>query len=289
MKTVRVALALLFFGALWVWYLPPQTEGLEATEYACGAPETPCTIGERSYHILVPKGEGPFPAVVFFHGSGQSGADVLGYNTVGQPLLERGYAIIAPDALDVTYADGKNSSGWIWEGRRGAKNDHQFARDVIADATARFLIEQDELIIAGHSNGATFVWYMACAGALPNQRDFATTGGTLVRGRLEKCAEVRRGFNLIHTHGARDQVVPADGSTSSGSWTGWLGAHESVDALAAASGCTRQETVAETTTRWSRCRTTGDYRLVLGDGGHEIPQDWVATVTDWYTGVKAQR
>ena len=289
LKMVRIIAVLFLAASMYFWY-ESQSNGhaltdLAAQDLICGDVIAPCQVGNRSYNILVPQGEGPFPAVIFFHGSGGSGASVIRDAALVAPLLQKGYALIAPSALDVTYSGGRRLSGWIWEGQRDGRDDYRFVQDVINDATSKFPIQEEDLIVAGHSNGATFVWYLACEGLDTRLRNFATIGGTPVRDRLLSCADVRPSFNLYHTHGTADSVVPVDGTQRTATWHGWLGAIEAVEMMAAASGCSEKEEIATSetteTTRWYGCQSGAEFRVDLNDGGHEIPTNWVETLFAW--------
>ena len=188
---LRIASILLLLAAGFIWF-GTDTERAELSDLArtdtpCGLLEQKCSVDGRTYNALIPRGAGPFPAVVFFHGSGGSGADVILHPDITEPLLRNGYAILAPDALDITYAGGNRSSGWIWQGQRHGRDDHQFVENVVSDAASRFPIDPENLIIVGHSNGATFVWYLACQNTDPRLKNFATIGGTPVRSRPLAC------------------------------------------------------------------------------------------------------
>jgi polyhydroxybutyrate depolymerase len=287
-KLFRIGLVI---AALCIWFLPqffkPKpvdfTTGLASLNYECGYANIPCKVGNRDYHILLPDGDGPFPAVVYFHGSKQSGAKVMRRRAIGAPFLKRGYAVIALNALDVTYVSGKKASGWLFSGKEGNRDDYTYVKNVIADATTKFPIQSENLIVAGHSNGSTFVWYMACAGVLENQRYFATIGGTPLRGIPKNCAQIDHQINLLHTHGQKDTVVPLAGSGETTRWAGWSAARTALTDLSSASGCSiMDENVDQTSTHWHRCRTGADYRLELYDGGHSVPVTWADTVIDWY-------
>lgn len=239
----------------------------------------------------MPKGTGPFPAVLFFHGAGQSGAGTISNGFLADPLLKRGYALIAPDALDITYGDGRQGSGWIWEGRRGMRDDYRFVRSVLTDAEQKFPIDPERVIVAGFSYGATFAWYLACANRYLIFRFFAPIGGTPVRGRLLKCGTVRPRFHMMHMHGTADTVFPVSGSYASDNWPGWLGAEEAIAGLAERARCLKNETVQDGSadvTVWRRCRSGNDIRVVLVPDGHQLPVDWADRAVDWFEAVSAK-
>lgn len=236
--------------------------------------------------MLVPKGVGPFPAVMFFHGSHGSGAGIINSPVIAEPLLRAGYALIAPSALDVTYSGGRRGSGWVFDGRRGDRDDYDFVQDVIDDAMTKFPIDGEDLIVAGHSNGATFVWYLACAGIDARFRHFAPVGGALMRDWPLSCVTVQPTFELLHTHGRSDTVVPIDGTRGTGRWRGWLGPEASLMLLTEAANCTerKERTLDQGTlsTRWHDCQAGAEFRLDVTDNGHEVPSAWAETVIMWH-------
>ncbi len=283
---LRVASILIFALAVYFWYSAKATDiafaYLAAPDLSCGSAKQPCMVGERSYNIIMPRGDGPFPAVLFFHGSGGNGAKVIRSPRVALNLLQSGYALIAPSALDITYSGGRRFSGWIWEGSREGRDEYGFIRSVMDDAVAKFPIRSEEMIVAGHSNGATLVWYLACAGIDNRLRDFAPIGGTPVRDRPLTCADAQQTFNLLHTHGRFDRVVPINGTQNETGFPGWQGAQEAVEMIAMAADCA--EDIAEDaapSTLVYQCFSGTEFRLDITDGGHEIPEDWAATVIAW--------
>lgn len=296
-STLRLILGLAMI-ALAVWWrfgpkpAEPPPENFAADAQVCGTASQACVVGKRTYSALMPKGDGPFPVVLFFHGSGQSGAGTISNGFLADPLLKRGYALIAPDALEITYSGGRTDTGWIWEGRRGMRDDYRFVQSVLTHAGKTLPIDPDRILIAGVSNGATFAWYLACANRFPKFRFFAPIAGTPVRNRPLKCRTVRPRFSLMHMHGTADTVVPSTGTQASDTWPGWLGAGEAVAGMAERASCfksrTDQDGSAEVTT-WTRCRAGNSLRLVLVPDGHYIPVDWGDRALDWFEELSAAR
>lgn len=200
--------------------MPPSTASLAAEGLECGYVDDPCVIGDRTYNVLVPNGDGPFPTLVFFHGSRSSGNHIASLRNLMDPFLARGYAVIAPTALDVDYANGIDGSGWIWEGERNGRDDCKYVRDVVDDAQQRFPLDAERLVLSGHSNGAFFVWYMACADIDPrfSQRPVAhcsakTNAHVSIQMQNSICciptADMTRSSRLR----VRSQVKPGVGAT----------------------------------------------------------------------------
>ena len=255
---------------------------------SCGNVDQPCMIGERSYNVVLPRGEGPFPAVLYLHGSNGSGEYVIQDFNVTRSFLENGYAVIAPSALDVVYIGGRTGSGWVWGSHEDGRDDYAFVRNVLDDASARFSIQAERTVIAGHSRGASFVWYLACAGFDTRVRHFAPVNGTPQRSRLLSCADTQAEFNLLHTHGAFDRVVPMVPSilSRSSGLGAWLGARETVDLIVGAAGCEEIETGTDD----EEAQTLGQYMCASGTqlrldrflGGHVVPAGWSEKIVNWH-------
>ncbi|MEM8792638.1 MAG: hypothetical protein AAGE80_13545 [Pseudomonadota bacterium] len=257
----------------------------EAT-LACGSADIPCKVGQRIYHIALPEGDGPFPVIVMMHGSKGSGARIIS-GPLRRAALERGYGLIAPTALDVQYAGGETGTGWIFEGRRGTRDDYQFTRNTISDAVARFPVDPDRIILSGFSNGATFAWYFACASTRLPFSSVATLGGTLARGRPESCGRRTPRFSLLHGHGDRDLVLPIEGEEPKDGWIGWESAEKSLQTLLSKANCrggTEGVSGRFALELWSECANGQRFGFATFSGGHEIPPGWFDLVIDWSEG-----
>ncbi|MEM1361897.1 MAG: polyhydroxybutyrate depolymerase, partial [Pseudomonadota bacterium] len=69
--------------------------------------DSACEIDGGSYHIALPEtSQAPMPVMVFLHGWGSSGANALANGRISPPLLERGYAFIAPNGLPRSSGNG---------------------------------------------------------------------------------------------------------------------------------------------------------------------------------------
>ncbi|WP_338153234.1 PHB depolymerase family esterase [Pseudophaeobacter leonis] len=139
----------------------------------CGTLSGACTLSQGSYHIELPvlpvqpvkpvsAGQEAelLPAVLFLHGYGGSGEGALRNKAMVRGLTERGYAVIAPDALP--RREGRRSWNFFpgWEGR----DEVAFLQQVAQDAADRFGLDREEMVLAGFSAGAFMVNYLACAG-----------------------------------------------------------------------------------------------------------------------------
>ncbi|MEQ8654623.1 MAG: hypothetical protein RIC87_19305 [Kiloniellales bacterium] len=249
----------------------------------CGGESEPCVIAGGAYHIAVPSGWQSGPAVIYLHGFGGTGAQVIRNKGFVKGFTDRGYAVIAPTALPL---DGNRATDWaVRDGDSYARDDSRFLHDVLADAVTRAGVNPDQLLLSGFSRGGSMVWEVACL-----TPDFAlayapVSGGFWLPKRLDCAGPV----HLLHTHGFADKTVPLEGRSLNDSVTGqeyiqddiweglglWRQENACVDApseVVIAEGLWRR--------RWG-C-SDGSLALILHKGGHGRPKDWTAMTLDWF-------
>ena len=79
---------------------------------------------------------------------------------------------------------------------------------VIGDATNRFDIDGDRILMTGFSAGGMMAWNLACA--RPDLfAGFAPISGTFWIGPPDQCAQDVA--SIIHIHGTKDRTVPLEG------------------------------------------------------------------------------
>ncbi|MFQ6548784.1 alpha/beta hydrolase family esterase [Aestuariibius sp. 2305UL40-4] len=300
LKAIAITLVTLMATALHAQSLPQ----IDATPYhRCGGVDRPCLTPNGQYHIILPQGEGPFPAILYFHGTGGSGERVMTTfdNILVWPAIDEGYAVIAPTGQMSDFLDQTDNFrpirtlGWA-EGNEGeTRNDSNFVREVLNDVAFTFPIDESRILTAGLSDGGEFAWYLACSDTDRRLRHFAPVAGTLspadeqVRSRsrsdtLRVCQNSRHAFHLFHTHGRNDRVVPYSGAAAS-RIRGTAGVEDSVQTILDGRGCRSTDSATESgldITRWTGCIAGQSYAIALHDGGHYIPRDWVKTVTAWH-------
>ena len=106
-----------------------------------------------AYSLYVPDGQGPFPAVMLFHGLGQTRASEDGY---AQALASAGYVALAPDAR------GHGQSGGLFS--LDGPREIQDVRELFATLTARKDVIASKVGAFGVSLGGGIVWNAAVAG-----------------------------------------------------------------------------------------------------------------------------
>lgn len=249
---------------------------------ACGPVEAACEIDTGSYHItLPPGGDKNAPVLVFLHGFGGTATGTMGNRRLVAPMLDRGWAVIAPEGLR---RGGDGPKSWTffpgWEGR----DETAFLSAVVADAAARFALDPDRVMLSGFSAGGFMVSYLACA-APDTFAAYAPVSGGFWRPHPETCAGP---VKLLHTHGWRDGTVPLEGRKLRG------GAFQQGDIFAgleiwrAANACADNKPNAYSETgpfwrrKWTACTPGSALELAMWPGGHTLPAGWSDMAIDWF-------
>lgn len=248
----------------------------------CGAAPEPCRIATGSYHVVLPAKPAPAaPAVVFLHGWGASGADMLRLSAMVETVTARGYALILPDGLPRPGGQGRS---WAfhpdWPGER---DEAAFLMAVAGDAAQRFGLDRGRMLLAGFSIGGSMTSYIACAhpGAFAG---YAPVAGGFWRPHPTGCAGPVR---LFHTHGWADRTVPLEGRRlREGFAQGDVFATLEIWRQALTCGNRYPDAVGTEDGIWLRswtdCAAGGALRVALHPGGHAVPPWWADMALDWF-------
>ena len=260
----------------------------------CGDAKYPCQVGLGTYHIALPptpSDNGKRPAILFFHGAGGLGSDVISETFYLHPFIKAGYAVIAPNGLvRVNLGLG---TGWSFRPEGAQQRDEMaFTKEVIADAVEKFALDRDRVIMSGFSIGASLVWYLACKDpALATA--YAPLAGGFWRPHPKTCAGP---IDLLQTHGWRDQTVPLEGRPLRNGEIYQGDIFEGLQQWRAIDGCKRLradsfETGAIYWIRtWSSCESGRELALALHPGDHDtIPQGWADMARQWFERRLSQR
>jgi polyhydroxybutyrate depolymerase len=260
-------------------------------EAGCGALSGACILSQGSYHIelpvlpVQPESAGQeaelLPAVLFLHGYGGSGEGALRNKAMVRGLTERGYAVIAPDALP--RRGGRRSWNFFpgWEGRDEAA----FLQQVAQDAADRFGLDREDMVLAGFSAGAFMVNYLACA-APTAFAAYAPVSGGFWRPQPESCAGAVR---LFHSHGWTDGVVPLEGRVlgagqfQPGDIFAGLELWRTTNQCAQQAPDTRRGGAAVLRRRWV-CGLPPEIENQVFSEGHRVPIMWPGWMLDWLEG-----
>lgn len=237
---------------------------------ACG-PDTDCVLGERTYRIAVPPGDGPFGAILYMHGYQGTAAGVMESEAMRAMADGLGVALIAAKSA---------SDGWLIRNapRRNLTDDgiELSAIDaVLEDAERRFPIDGDRILAAGFSGGAMMTWTLACR--RPDRFvGFVPVSGTFWAPLPTDC--IKAPVNLMHVHGRSDTVVPISGRANGATHQG-----DVMEALAAAEQRGHIPALEPTSDgpEGLDCEEgTGpsgnEILFCLHDGGHMVDPAWIA-------------
>ncbi len=252
----------------------------------CGATGPACAVPLGEYRIALPEDPAPaagYPAVMFFHGFGGTGAETLANAGMVDTFLARGWAVIAPEGLG---REGRAGGGWSFHpDRPKARDELTFTRQVLDAAAAAHGVDRDRVLLGGFSIGASLTWYLACAD--PGlAAAYAPVAGAFWRPHPEMgaCAGPVR---LLHTHGWRDETVPLEGRPlRSDVLQGDV--FYGLEILRDANGCEGMRADAYDTSGpywrrwWTRCTPGSALELALHTGGHTVPPDWAGLALDWF-------
>jgi polyhydroxybutyrate depolymerase len=247
--------------------------------------DQPCAVQEGFYRVLVPEGEGPFPAMVYLYGSGGQSVSVANSPLLDAAVVQRGYALIVPAALTMEYRQGVFDSGWgLRNEPSGQRDEALFLSRVIDDAARRFPIDRSRVLLVGQSRGAFLIWEIAC-----NEPDTATAFAAHAGGYLGKLPdECERPVRFLDSHGLADTVVPFSGEPIVSGGVAMAPPARSLDLLARTNRCDGKEPekvsmrLGMERTSWTGCAPGSSLDLMLHEGGHNMPLDWFRAVLDWY-------
>jgi polyhydroxybutyrate depolymerase len=255
----------------------------------CADSPDPCVVPNGTYHLALPAAvAAPPPIVVFLHGAGSSGANMIRNATLVDAIRARGYAVLAPDG-DRQFGTG-NGRSWTfypgWEGR----DETTFLKDVVADAAARFGADPDRVLLAGFSAGGFMVSYLACA-APETFLAYAPVSGGFWRPMPESCAGP---VKLFQTHGWRDSTVPLEGRFLGGGRFQQGDIFAGLEIWRHANACPDEnpgiysETGIFWRRAWTGCAPETALEFALFPGGHTVPDGWPDMVLDWFEAVAPQ-
>ena len=177
----------------------------QAAVAACGQTEGACQLPSGEYHLALPDHTVAAPVVMFLHGAGSSGAQVMRNTPMVGTLLNRGYAVLAPTGSR-GFGNGTGKA-WAFRSDWAGRNEAGFLREVVQDAAQRFGIDQKRVLLSGFSNGGFMVYYLACA-APKSFAAYASVAGGFWRPHPQAC---KGPVKLFHTHGWMDKTVPLEG------------------------------------------------------------------------------
>ncbi len=248
----------------------------------CNPGGASCAVESGEYHISLPEGDGPFPALVMLHGAGGRGEGMV--RMLGSAAAERGWAVIGPQGL--RRPGSRFGSSWSFRaGLADMRDEAGFVRDVLNDAEARFPIDRARVVISGFSVGGSMAADIACSD--PGiARAFAPVAGNFWRPHPEPSDCAGR-VDMLHTHGWTDGTVPIEGRVFRGGEVRQGDVFAAMEIFREVNGCERSAPDEITTDGafwmrvWTSCEA-GSLRFAMHSGGHSVPRGWLPLMIDWF-------
>lgn len=180
---------------------------------------------QRSFDVLVPEGDGPFPVILGMHGGGGNRQSALrgtcpegdekSPECLFRQAVARGYVFIAPDGTSRKWSKRKRSwnggggvGDWRCTGGPGCEDDVDdtaYIRAVLEDVGRRVKIDREKVFVTGISNGGTISYRLACE--LEGVRAIFAIGGTMQWTTGKTCAPAKP-VAVAHAHGTEDPCWP---------------------------------------------------------------------------------
>ena len=255
-----------------------------AAQASCSRNQPACEIAQGAYRVALPARPAPvggYPHVMFLHGAGGTSQGVLGMRQMVQPLLDRGYAVIAPQGLS-----WRGGEGGIWSflpeiTRPQARDEAAFFAAILSDAQARHGLSTQRGVLAGFSAGGFMVSYLACE--TPDAfAAYAPVAGGFWRPYPTQCAGPVR---LLHTHGWADRTVPLEGRPLGarflqGDIFEGMGLWRKANKCGSPAPSDVSQTGIFLRREWE-CAAGSALGLALYPGGHRVPEGWADMALDW--------
>ena len=263
-------------------------------EQACGLGENDCQIKLGKYHIELPSRSDEttkIPAMIYFHGAGGSGKRSLKNREMVETFLSRGYAVIAPSGLK--RPNSKFGPGWSFHPNFPARRDElAFAKAVMRDASAKFNLDRDNILMTGFSIGGSLAWYLACQDPSV-AKAYAPIAGAFWRPHPE-ALDCAGPVKLLHTHGWQDGTVPLEGRPIGPIDNPRIvqgDVFHGLQVMREVNGCKhlkadKYETEGKFLKRWwTRCAPNSALQFNLFPGGHSVTKGWAKEAIDWFEGL----
>lgn len=270
-----------FRKAIWALVLSAAMVPVSAAAECADQPGA-CKIEAGSYELQLPaQSDSPAPVVIFLHGYGGNGKSALKSEHIAGPILRRGYAVIAPNALR---RDGSGPRAWNFHPDfRTGRDEYEFIRAVLADAAANHNLDTSRVLLSGFSIGGSMAAYIACE-APGSFHAYAPVGGNVWRPHPTSCAAP---VKMFHTHGWTDSTVPLEGRVVGSGFTQGdvfhaLGIWRQSNRCDQPRANVFSQTGMFMRRAWTNCAPGSALEFALFPGGHTVPEGWADMALDWF-------
>lgn len=157
----------------------------------------------RTYVLHVPAHvASPARLILAFHGQGMSGATEARYTGLDALSDRFGFVVAYPDGLNQGWNDGI-------PGGNNTADDVGFARALVAHLSAQYHVTSEHVFATGMSNGAIFLYRLACDRSSP-MAAIAPVAGTMPANVLTGCEAIHN-ISVLEIAGTADPIVPFNG------------------------------------------------------------------------------
>ena len=238
--------------------------------WACGT-TTDCEIGDRIYRIKMPDGHDgvtPVGAIIHAHGYRGTAQGIIKNKNFQRMASRLGVALIAPKSAE---------ADWVIPGAPRKRDvdgsvEFEYFDALIADATSRFPIDRNRLMVSGFSAGGMMVWNLACHRG-SSFAGFAPIAGTFWETLPSSCPSAP--VNLIHTHGTSDKTVPLKGRRIADTKQGAISEALSLFTRIGGFGTARKSTADELSCARQTNASGKILEFCTHSGGHSIKSKWI--------------
>ncbi|MEM6678415.1 MAG: hypothetical protein AAF675_11150 [Pseudomonadota bacterium] len=244
-----------------------------------------CSLAAGHYHLRLPEGEGPHPAVVLLHNAGEDAAALADDPVLAGMAVAAGYAVIVPQGLPQRFADGNEVTGWRLAGTQtGGRDDLSFLSHVLADASEKHGIDAGRVLLTGHGLGASLTWEAACLDPLLAAA-YAPRNGGFWGALPEDCTGPIR---LLHVHAPVANGWPlSEEDPGEGDAASRLPVQAHLTLARESNGCGESAPIPEGLPDghdgllWQDCDEGADIRLVLHRDAGQTTARLMAYLLNW--------
>ena len=217
--------------------------------------------------------------MLHLHGFGGTAEGVL-RSDFTPTFANHGFAVIAPQGL-VSPIEGHTD--WsVRDGEPHPRDDVAFVQEVLSDASNRFGLDRDDVLLTGFSRGGSMVWDIACL-APATARAYASISGGFWEPSPSSCKGPVR---MLHTHGFADMTVPLEGRPIQGRMT-QSDIFQGLELWRQTDGCDAMAGSHDVSgpiwlKKWTDC-AAGTLELALHPGVHAVPHGWAEMAIGWFT------
>ncbi len=196
--------------------------------------------GNRPYQLNVPEQIKPgqaYPLVILLHGHGGYGPKTSSYFGFDKLVDSKGFILAMPEGTRRWFLGKRyfNATDLCCAFVQNPPDDVTYIDAVIDDVSAKYMIDEKRIFVAGHSNGGYMAYRYACDRAERVAAIISLAGAMWTD--TSRC-DPEEPVAVLQIHGDADTIVPYESVDNyQGSSTTHISAHETAAAWAGFNGC----------------------------------------------------